>query len=427
MKKFEIKNWHLILLIWIILLLSRFGLFANAAALLFSYTGLLFTETHTAANVLEFPLIDVLLGFLIFITLPGLIFYLRKKSNILNLKIDFSSTILIILLYVFLFAPFLTDKNPDFQKDIGVTKLLPPFSSVKVLHLRINSTGEPSKIENFKKLENKAVKKSFDESLIFADSVKAGSTIIYYQRGIQHNINRNEVVEKKLKPLVTSRFYLLGSDEFGRDIYTRLVYSARISLLVGLGSVIISLLLGLGLGFMSGLLSGWVDLSLNRITEMFLAFPIIFLIILILALFGNSLMAVIIVLGFSGWMSLFKIVRGEVISIKNKDYFISAQMIGLSKKQLLFKEVLPVILSSVVVNAVFQFGNVILAEAALSYLGLGTGSNYPSWGAMIEAGQEYLTKAWWMIFFPGIILILTLMTANSAGRKLNKFYNPRIN
>ena len=126
-------------------------------------------------------------------------------------------------------------------------------------------------------------------------------------------------------------------------------------------------------------------------------------------------------------MSLFKIVRGEVISLKNKDYFISAKLIGLSKTKLLFKEVVPVILPPVIVNLVFQYANVILAEAALSYLGLGTGNLYPSWGAMIEAGQNYLSQAWWMIFFPGLILFLTLYTANNIGKELNIYFNPRVN
>lgn len=427
MKRLEVKNWHFILLIWAILLICRFGLFINALLLFINYIGLFFSDAATAFNVLNFPLIDVLIGFLIFILLPEFIILTRKKFEITNLKISFSGTILILLLYAFLFAPYITNENPDFQKDIGVTKLLSPFSIVEVLHLKKTSPKISSRFDEFKSAEVKVVKQSFDESLIFIDSLKLGEQVTYYQNGISHEIKSSKLVTIDNKPLITSKFYLLGSDEFGRDIYTRLVYSARISLLVGLGSVVISLLLGLGLGFFSGFLGGWVDVSLNRITEMFLAFPIIFLIILIIALFGNSLIAVIVVLGFSGWMSLFKIVRGEVISIKNKDFFISAQMAGLSKKQLLFNEVLPVILASVIVNAVFQFGNVILAEAALSYLGLGTGSNYPSWGAMIEAGQEYLTKAWWMIFFPGIILIITLLTANSLGKKLNKFYNPRVN
>jgi peptide/nickel transport system permease protein len=138
------------------------------------------------------------------------------------------------------------------------------------------------------------------------------------------------------------------------------------------------------------------------------------------------MLSVIIVLGISGWMSLFKIVKTEVLSIKQKDFFSTAELVGLNKFQLLKNEILPVIITPVLVNLVFLFSNVILAEAALSYLGLGTGNSYPSWGSMISSGQEYITKAWWLIAFPGLALILTLFTFNSSGRLLSKAINPRI-
>ncbi|MCH7516509.1 MAG: ABC transporter permease, partial [Bacteroidetes bacterium] len=135
---------------------------------------------------------------------------------------------------------------------------------------------------------------------------------------------------------------------------------------------------------------------------------------------------VIIVLGLSGWMSLFKIVKSEVLSEKNKDYILTAGMLGLTKRKILTNEILPVIFIPLVVSIVFQFSNVILAESALSYLGLGTGSSYPSWGAMIESGQRYVTKAWWMISFPGLILIFTIFSANDFGKRLNRSINPGV-
>jgi peptide/nickel transport system permease protein len=123
-------------------------------------------------------------------------------------------------------------------------------------------------------------------------------------------------------------------------------------------------------------------------------------------------------------MSLFKIVKSEVLSIKQKDYFSTAELVGLSKLQLLRKEILPVMLTPVLVNLIFLFSNVVLAEAALSYLGLGTGNSYPSWGSMISSGQEYITKAWWLIAFPGVALVFTLFAFNSSGRILGKKFNP---
>jgi peptide/nickel transport system permease protein len=227
-------------------------------------------------------------------------------------------------------------------------------------------------------------------------------------------------------PIVKDKFFLLGTDEFGRDLFARLLYGTRISITVGLAAVVLSFIIGILLGFIAGYRGGLLDVLLNRFTEMFLAFPVIYLIVLILALFGSSIFSVIIVLGISGWMSLFKIVKSEVLSIKQKDYFATAELVGLNKFQLLKREIFPVIIAPVLVNLIFLFSNVILAEAALSYLGLGTGNAYPSWGSMISSGQEYITKAWWLIAFPGLALILTLFTFNSSGRLLGKAFNPRI-
>jgi peptide/nickel transport system permease protein len=159
---------------------------------------------------------------------------------------------------------------------------------------------------------------------------------------------------------------------------------------------------------------------------LFLSFPAIFLVILIIALFGNNLISVIIVLGFSGWMSLFKVAKSEMLSIKNKEYYLSAGLIGLKNIKLLIREILPAIIVPVTVNLIFQLSNVILAESALSYLGLGTGTEYPSWGGMIDAGQRYISQSWWLIFIPGLTLVISLLSINEVGRNINKQLNSAI-
>ncbi len=422
----RIKIWQFILGLLTIIILVRIPLLIDIIKLFFVYVELIFSNANQIISQTDFSLIDIFIELFLIIFLYLWILFKRNKIIILKSSLSTLNGIAVILITCFLFAQVITNENPDFQKNISVTKLLPPFSSVKVIHLKKQIEFNNSELSAFYKLRNEVIKNSFNESIIFADSVKSNSQLIYYQVGKEKKINNSKLVLEKNQPLVTSKLFILGSDEFGRDIFTRLIYGARISLFIGLGSVAVSLIIGLLLGFLAGYVGGGLDTVLNRITEMFLSFPVIFLIIAILALFGNSMFSIIIVLGFSGWMTLFKIVKGEMLIIKKKDYFISANMIGLSKKKLLFNEVLPVILAPVIVNVIFQFGNVILAESALSYLGLGVGNSYPSWGAMIEAGQEYLNQAWWMIFFPGSILVITLLTANKLGRDLNKFYNPRL-
>ena len=422
LKKFKI--WQCVFIISLILIIIRFDLLLNTVLLIFYFIRLSFYDFGTAYNQLSFNLLDAVVS-LTAIAVPIAVFIKRNKIKLLGRNLDFTSLILIMLGFFFVYAPLVGEYNPDFQKNLSVTKLLGPFSSKKVLHLKQAPLLE-NPVTGYLNVKNRVIKKSYNENIILADSIIVNNKIIYYQDGIKYILDKSRVETENGAPVISTNYYLFGTDELGRDIFTRLIYGARVSLFVGLGSVIVSFILGLGMGFIAGYSGGFINSFFNRISEMFLVFPVLFLIILILALFGNSIISIIVILGFSGWMSLFKIVRGEVLSIKEKDFFITARLIGLTHKDLLFKEVLPVILAPVVVNLVFQYGNVILAEAALSFLGIGTGGVYPSWGAMIEAGQNYLSQAWWMIFFPGLFLSVTLYTANNLGKKLQVYFNPRL-
>lgn len=422
--RFKIIHWAVFL--WLLLIILRFELIIDYVSLILSYMSLFFSDTSSALNVLNLGLVDSSLSTLIFLVIVPLILFFRNKLPFLKGKPNFSFAFLIVLGFVFLFAPIITNENPDFSKNLSVTKLLPPLSSVKQFELKSDEFSNLSDAEMFRKKSAEIIKPSFNENIIFADSVKLSEKIIYYQKNISYEIKSEKIINEGGIPLIEEKFFLLGTDEFGRDLFVRLIYGTRISLTVGVGAVILSFVIGIIFGFIAGYRGVFPDILLNRFTEIFLAFPVIYLVVLILALFGSSIFSVIIVLGVSGWMSLFKIVKSEVLSIKQKDFFSTAELVGLSKYKLLSKEILPVIIVPVLVNLVFLFSNVVLAEAALSYLGLGTGNTYPSWGSMISSGQEYITKAWWLIVFPGLGLILTLFSFNSSGRMLGRIINPRL-
>ncbi len=417
--KSKIKTWHWIIFLSLMFLALRIELLIGCITFWGMYIGLIFSDFKTAIQLFDFNTLEILLS-PVLIVLIGFITIKFRTKNFLSSELTFTIAFSAFLIFIFLFASVITNRNPDFQKDLSVTKLLPPLSSVKLI--RVKNESVQTDQEKLVKLKHEIIPLSYDENVYFAESINRDQRK-YYKGNKEYSIPGLPGFNKDFQ--IEEKKFLLGTDEFGRDILTRLIFGTRISLLVGLSSVIVSLLIGIVLGFISAYSTGIIDSALNRFAEVMLAFPIIYLVVLILALFGSSLISIVIVLGFSGWMSLFKIVRSEIISLKKKDFINTANLIGLSKKQILLKEILPVIIIPVIVNTIFQFSNVILAESALSYLGLTIGGSYPSWGSMIESGQEYLRVAWWMIVFPGTILILTLFSFNNLGRKLNEFFIPR--
>lgn len=354
--------------------------------------------------------------------IPIIIFLQSLRNKLFNSEINFSKSFIILLAFCFLVPTLITREHPDYQKNISEIKLLPPFSIIYQIQLKSDDKlSANSSEEKFLKLKEKVLLQEFDEKKIFVKYYSSENNVYQYNQG-ERNVNLSA---DKVQS-INSQLLLFGTDEFGRDIFSRLIFGARISVFIGMMAVIISLLLGLILGYIASTGSTILSWLLNRLTDLFLSFPSIFLVILVLALFGNNLLSVIVVLGFSGWMSLYKIVSSEVASVKQKDFFITSQKIGLSSSELLIREIIPVIIIPVTVNLVFQFSNVILAESALSFLGLGTGNEFPSWGSMIEKGQEYITDAWWMIFIPGIVLVLTLLSFHNIAKEVNKFFNPNI-
>ena len=422
----KIKIWHFILFIIALIIIFRFSHLLELLNLLVQIIKSIFLNTESTLAQLNLSVIDSIVSLLLIILLPIIIISSNRLKKLLSQNLRISNSILVILAFFFLFAPLITKQHPDFQKNISVTKLLPPFSSIDYIELNNQSITEDNANSQLKKLIDEVIPKSYNEEIVFIDSIKTDKEIKYYQSGVLFQLDKNKVKMLDNHPVIKSKLFLLGSDEYGRDVFTRIVYGSRISLLVGLGAVLVSFIIGLSLSFFAVEQGGFVNLFISRITDLFLSFPAIFLVILIIALFGSNIFSIIVVLGFSGWMSLFKVAKSEMLSVKNKEFYLSAKLIGLKNIKLLLREILPAIIIPVSVNLIFQLSNVILAESALSYLGLGTGNEYPSWGAMIEAGQEYISQSWWLIFIPGLILVTSLLSINEVGRNINKELNPAI-
>jgi peptide/nickel transport system permease protein len=218
----------------------------------------------------------------------------------------------------------------------------------------------------------------------------------------------------------------LGADELGRDILTRILYGARVSLLVGLASVAIAGTVGVSLGLITGYYGGALDAVIMRIADIQLAFPFILLAISVLAVLGPGLWNVILVLGVGGWVGYARIIRGQVLAQKERDYITAARTIGVPNRVILVRHLLPNCVTPVIVVATFAVANNIIAEAGLSFLGLGVGVEIPTWGAMLSEGRSYLDTAWWLGTFPGVAIFLVVLSINLLGDWVRDLLDPRM-
>ncbi|MCS7151871.1 MAG: ABC transporter permease [Endomicrobia bacterium] len=221
--------------------------------------------------------------------------------------------------------------------------------------------------------------------------------------------------------------HLFGTDELGRDVFSRMVYATRVSLLVGLISVGIATVIGTILGLISGYYGGWVDTLIMRIVDIILCFPTFFLILLVIAFLKPSIYNIMVVIGLTSWPSLTRYVRAEVLKIKTAEYILSAKLAGFSSGKILFVHILPNVLVPVVVTFSLGVGSAILTESGLSFLGLGVQPPEPSWGNILTAGKDYIHIAWWLSLFPGAAIFFTVVAFNLLGEGLRIHFSPKEN
>ncbi|MCG8516354.1 MAG: ABC transporter permease [Halanaerobiales bacterium] len=222
------------------------------------------------------------------------------------------------------------------------------------------------------------------------------------------------------------REHLLGTDELGRDVLSRLLYGARITLLVGVSSMIFSVLLGTLVGAVGGYYGGLIDNVLMRITDVALSFPSIILLIIIAAYFKTTVFGMIVILGITGWMGIARLIRGEFLSLKQKEYVIASQAIGNRDFRTIFRHILPNATAPLIVAATLRVGYSILFESALSWLGIGIKPPTPTWGNMLSNAQSDIFQAPWLAVWPGVMIFLTVLTINFIGDGLRDALDPKL-
>lgn len=219
--------------------------------------------------------------------------------------------------------------------------------------------------------------------------------------------------------------YLLGCDALGRDILSRIIYGSRISIFIGVAVILVATSVGIMAGLAAGYLRGWVDVVISRIIDILLGFPYLIFAIGLMAMMGPGLFNIILALAYKEWVIPARVVRGETLVTRELEYVEAARALGASNRHIMLREILPNVLSSVVVVATIRMAHVIILEASLSFLGLGVQPPTASWGSMVADGRAFILEAWWVSTFPGLAILLLVLSINVASQGLRDAFDPR--
>ncbi len=219
--------------------------------------------------------------------------------------------------------------------------------------------------------------------------------------------------------------YLLGCDALGRDILSRIIYGSRVSIFIGFAVIAVATTIGILAGLAAGYLRGWVDVAISRLVDILLGFPYLIFAIALMAMMGPGLQNIILALAYKEWVIPCRVVRGETLAAREVEYVEAARALGAGRAQIMLREILPNILSPVIVVATIRMANVIILEASLSFLGLGVQPPTASWGSMVADGRAFMLEAWWVSTFPGLAILALVLAINVASQGLRDAFDPK--
>jgi peptide/nickel transport system permease protein len=234
-----------------------------------------------------------------------------------------------------------------------------------------------------------------------------------------------EAIDVKAILLSPSSSHWMGTDGLGRDVFSRMLYGARISLMVGFVAVGIATAIGIILGAVAGYYRGWVDTMIMRAVDVMLSIPTFFLILAVIAFLTPSIWNIMVVIGLTSWMGVTRLVRAEFLSLRNREFVLASQTLGAKDARLIFTHLLPNSLTPIIVSSILGIASAVLVESGLSFLGLGVQAPQASWGNILTDGKEYIQFAWWLSLFPGLAILITVLGYNLLGDGLRDAFNPR--
>jgi peptide/nickel transport system permease protein len=259
--------------------------------------------------------------------------------------------------------------------------------------------------------------------LVFVAAAAFGPMVVEYN-SVKVNITAR--LERPGTVLADGTRAWLGTDQVGQDVFAQVLQGARVSLLVGASTILLAGLIGLVAGVVAGFQGGWIDTVLMRLADIQLAFPSILLAILIAAVLGPSVVNVILALALTRWVTFGRVARAATLATRERDYVLAARSMGADNRRLLIHHIVPSTIAPLIVIATVEVGLVIIAEASLSYLGLGSPPEQPSWGRSVANGRDYLNNAWWISTMPGLALSLVVLSIGIFGDRLRDYLDPRL-